>query len=219
MRDYYAFDGHGFDEQKARVALLTLLRDPNLGRVWLILDGAVAAGYIVLCFGYSLEWLGRDAFVDEFFLREPYRGRGLGTQDHGFRGRTQPAHLTSRLFIWRLPSEYDRAEPVSEARLQRTCQHLHVEMDRAESLCRRLRCQTTVELITGCLCYALKFRLSSQRDEGEFPMLRTDDTHVVFSLPSCLVARFALGPERVLGRRWKSARLEQGKGHEQGLFW
>lgn len=78
MREYYAFDGHGFDEQKARAALLTLLCDSNLGRVWLILDGTVAAGYIVLCFGYSLEWLGRDAFIDEFFLREPYRGRGWG---------------------------------------------------------------------------------------------------------------------------------------------
>jgi ribosomal protein S18 acetylase RimI-like enzyme len=78
MQAYYAFDGHGFDEAKARVALTTLLRDPNLGRVWLILDGSTPVGYIVLCFGYSLEWLGRDAFVDEFYLREDYRGRGWG---------------------------------------------------------------------------------------------------------------------------------------------
>jgi len=84
MRDYYAFDGHGFDEGKARVALLALLRDPNLGRAWLILDGAVAVGYIVLCFGYSLEWLGRDAFVDEFYLREEYRGRGWGSKTMAF---------------------------------------------------------------------------------------------------------------------------------------
>ena len=56
MREYYAFDGHGFEEQKALVALLDLLRDPGLGRAWLILDGAGAVGYVVLCFGYSLEW-------------------------------------------------------------------------------------------------------------------------------------------------------------------
>jgi diamine N-acetyltransferase len=78
MRAYYAFDGHGFDEAKARVALIALLRDANLGGVWLILDGSEPAGYIVLCYGYSLEWLGRDAFVDEFYLREEYRGRGWG---------------------------------------------------------------------------------------------------------------------------------------------
>jgi len=78
MQAYYDFDGHGFDEPKARVALVTLLRDANLGRAWLILDGEQAIGYIVLCFGYSLEWLGRDAFVDEFYLMEEYRGRGWG---------------------------------------------------------------------------------------------------------------------------------------------
>jgi len=88
MRAYYEFDGHGFEREKARVALTALLRDPNLGRAWLIVDSEktdsntagveAAVGYIVLCFGYSLEWLGRDAFVDEFYLREEYRGRGWG---------------------------------------------------------------------------------------------------------------------------------------------
>jgi ribosomal protein S18 acetylase RimI-like enzyme len=78
MREYFAFDGHAFDEAKSRGALTALLRDPALGRVWIILDGAVGVGYVVLCFGYSLEWLGRDAFLDEFYLRENYRGRGWG---------------------------------------------------------------------------------------------------------------------------------------------
>ncbi len=78
MEAYYAFDGHGFDEQKASVALTTLLRDANLGRVWLILDGEAPVGYVVICFGYSLEWLGRDAFVDEFYLLPEHRGHGWG---------------------------------------------------------------------------------------------------------------------------------------------
>jgi len=76
MRSYYAFDGHGFDREKAHAALIPLLRDPNFGRAWLILDADSPVGYIVICLGYSLEWLGRDAFVDEFYLRDEYRGRG-----------------------------------------------------------------------------------------------------------------------------------------------
>jgi len=84
MREYYAFDGHGFDEGKARLALTALLRDARLGLAWLILDGELPVGYIVLCFGYSLEWLGRDAFVDEFYLREEYRGRGWGGKTMAF---------------------------------------------------------------------------------------------------------------------------------------
>ena len=35
-------------------------------------------------FGYSLEWLGRDAFVDEFYLIEEYRGRGWGRRTMEF---------------------------------------------------------------------------------------------------------------------------------------
>jgi len=35
-------------------------------------------GYIALCFGYSIEFAGRDAFLDEFFVTEPHRGRGIG---------------------------------------------------------------------------------------------------------------------------------------------
>lgn len=91
MRDYYAFDGHAFDAQKARAALIILLRDPSLGRVWLILaknneetKNDMPVGYIVLCFGYSLEWLGRDAFVDEFYLLPEYRGRGWGRKTMAF---------------------------------------------------------------------------------------------------------------------------------------
>ena len=84
MQAYYAFDGHGFDEEKARLALTTLLRDADLGRVWLILDGETAVGYVVIAFGYSLEWLGRDAFVDEFYLLQDYRGRGWGRKTMAF---------------------------------------------------------------------------------------------------------------------------------------
>ena len=84
MQAYYAYDGHAFDRHKAQSALSTLLRNANLGLAWLIFDGEIAAGYIVICFGYSLEWLGRDAFVDEFYLSEPYRGRGWGRRTMEF---------------------------------------------------------------------------------------------------------------------------------------
>jgi GNAT superfamily N-acetyltransferase len=84
MQAYYTFDGHGYDREKARSALIPLLENANLGRSWLILDEDSAVGYAVLCFGYSLEWLGRDAFVDEFYLREEYRGRGWGKKTMSF---------------------------------------------------------------------------------------------------------------------------------------
>jgi ribosomal protein S18 acetylase RimI-like enzyme len=80
MQEYYAYDGHAFDRPRARAALLTFLRQPSFGRAWLVCDGEVAVGYIVLTFGYSLEYLGRDAFIDEFYLRPAHRGRGWGRE-------------------------------------------------------------------------------------------------------------------------------------------
>jgi GNAT superfamily N-acetyltransferase len=84
MREYYAYDGHAFDEPKARTALLDFLRDPLLGRAWLIYDEETPVGYIVLTLGYSLEFVGRDAFIDEFFLSESHRSRGWGRKTMDF---------------------------------------------------------------------------------------------------------------------------------------
>jgi GNAT superfamily N-acetyltransferase len=90
MRDYYAFDGHHYEREKARPALLGLLKSPAFGLAWLIFDAATPVGYIVLCFGYSLEYLGRDAFIDEFYLKESHRGRGWGRKTLEFvRGQAQ----------------------------------------------------------------------------------------------------------------------------------
>ena len=84
MRDYYAFDGHHYDREPARSALLELLSHPAFGLIWLVLDSGTPVGYIVLCFGYSLEFHGRDAFVDEFYLIESYRGLGWGRKTLDF---------------------------------------------------------------------------------------------------------------------------------------
>jgi GNAT superfamily N-acetyltransferase len=79
MRQFYAIDQYHFDEQIAQEALKTLIEEPSLGRLWLI-STEEAIGYIALAFGYSLEFHGRDATVDELFLTEPYRNQGIGTQ-------------------------------------------------------------------------------------------------------------------------------------------
>ena len=84
MREYYEFDHLPFDERIARVALEKILRDDSLGRVWLIQYSGEAVGYVVLTLGYSLEYHGRDAFIDEIYIRESHRGRGLGMKAISF---------------------------------------------------------------------------------------------------------------------------------------
>jgi ribosomal protein S18 acetylase RimI-like enzyme len=80
MREYYAYDRHEFIEPKLRDALTSLLTNPAYGYAWLIADGGTPVGYMAVCFGFSLEFGGRDAFLDEIYLREAYRGKGIGRQ-------------------------------------------------------------------------------------------------------------------------------------------
>ncbi len=78
MRGLYAHDEIAFDEAVARAGLAQLLNDESLGRVWLLAAEGAAAGYIVVTYGFSLEYHGRNALIDEFFVNEQWRGRGLG---------------------------------------------------------------------------------------------------------------------------------------------
>ncbi len=84
MRGLYEHDGDEFNAVTHRAALMGLLAHPERGQVWLVEDDGAAVGYAVLTFGYSLEYRGRDALVDELFLAESHRGRGLGMQTLAF---------------------------------------------------------------------------------------------------------------------------------------
>ena len=75
---FYAADGYAFDEAVARVAIEGLLGDPERGRLWVLAEGDGIVGYLAVTFGWSLEWGGRDAFVDELYLVPSHRGAGLG---------------------------------------------------------------------------------------------------------------------------------------------
>jgi ribosomal protein S18 acetylase RimI-like enzyme len=78
MRLLYDQDGLTFDEPAARAALAGIVGDRSIGRVWMIDEGPEAIGYMVLTLGYSLMYRGRDAFVDELFIRADRRRRGIG---------------------------------------------------------------------------------------------------------------------------------------------
>ena len=79
MHEYYEVDHLVFDKDVARPALERMISDDSLGRIWFIHHSDKAVGYLVLTLGYSLEYGGRDAFIDEVYLRPSHRGKGIGT--------------------------------------------------------------------------------------------------------------------------------------------
>lgn len=78
MGAFYAESGFVLDLEAASAALAELIENPDLGRLWLILGYGKPVGYIAVTFGFSLEYHGRDAFIDDLFIQPGFRGRGLG---------------------------------------------------------------------------------------------------------------------------------------------
>jgi GNAT superfamily N-acetyltransferase len=72
--EFNEIDGHSYDESRVRASLAPLLRDDDLGVVYLV--GEPPVGYAVVTWGYSIESGGRDALVDEIYVRA--RGEGIG---------------------------------------------------------------------------------------------------------------------------------------------
>lgn len=65
--------------KEVEAALRTLLADERFGCVLVAEQAGKPVGYVLLGFGFSLEFHGRDAFVDELYVADAARGQGLGT--------------------------------------------------------------------------------------------------------------------------------------------
>jgi len=77
--EFYRESGYPMDAGEARRAFGELLADPQHGRVWLVAVKGQPAGYLALTLGFSLEYMGVDAFIDDFYLRPDVRGHGIGS--------------------------------------------------------------------------------------------------------------------------------------------
>ncbi|RMF67932.1 MAG: GNAT family N-acetyltransferase [Cyanobacteria bacterium J069] len=78
VQAFHGFEGVNLSARQRENALKTLLEDPKLGGIWLICCENQVIGYIALCMGYSIEFSGKDAFIDEFYIKPDFRGKGLG---------------------------------------------------------------------------------------------------------------------------------------------
>ena len=79
MRDLYEQEPIPFDPAEAEATLRELLDHPEHGRVYLLCADGKPVGYAVVALGFSLEFGGRSAFLDELYVRPSSRGRGTGS--------------------------------------------------------------------------------------------------------------------------------------------
>jgi diamine N-acetyltransferase len=67
-----------FQEGLIRNAFRSLLDQPERGRIWMLVACEKTIGYIVLTLGFSFEFHGTDAFIDELYVASEFRRRGFG---------------------------------------------------------------------------------------------------------------------------------------------
>ena len=80
MRDFYEYERLPFDAHRIERLLHELITNEQFGHAILFDKANQLAGYMILTFGYSLEFGGRDALIDEFYVVPDARGGGVGAQ-------------------------------------------------------------------------------------------------------------------------------------------
>src|SRR3712207_5109294 len=78
MEDFYAIDKYAFNKEVSRKNVEIFIQNSNYGKLWIIKQQEIIIGYTVLALGFSFEYGGVTAFIDELYLIPDYRNKGLG---------------------------------------------------------------------------------------------------------------------------------------------
>ena len=77
VAEFHEFAGYSFDAFVQR-AVEELAARHRWSVILLADQNDQSVGYGAVCYGFSVEFGGRDAFVDELYVRPSARGRGVG---------------------------------------------------------------------------------------------------------------------------------------------
>jgi GNAT superfamily N-acetyltransferase len=82
VRTSHTEEGHPLTPA-GEAAVRRIAEGEPLARAWIMRLAGRAAGYLVITLGYSIEYEGRDGFIDELYLAPEVRGRGLARETSG----------------------------------------------------------------------------------------------------------------------------------------
>ncbi len=80
VADFHASRGMTRDEATLGAGLMPLLAGSPHGAAYLMGPARAPIGYVVVTFGWSLEFGGLDALIDEIYIRPAVRGRGIARE-------------------------------------------------------------------------------------------------------------------------------------------
>lgn len=77
---FHAEEGIALTDAAREQAVLPLLDGIPHGSAYLIGPPRAPIGYVIVTFGWSVEFGGLDGFIDELYVRPGVRGRGIATE-------------------------------------------------------------------------------------------------------------------------------------------
>ena len=80
MQEFYAVDNYSIDIKISKKLFEEFISDENLGRSYLIFVDNEIIGYTIITYVFSFEYKGKIAFIDEMYIKETYRGKGIGSE-------------------------------------------------------------------------------------------------------------------------------------------
>ena len=99
MQDFYAIDNYPMDVEVTKTLFQEFISNEHLGKSWMIYSENEIVGYIILTFIFSFEYGGKIAFVDELFIKETARGKGIGKEAIQFIQREVPKLSLNLLYL------------------------------------------------------------------------------------------------------------------------
>ncbi|MFN4085010.1 MAG: GNAT family N-acetyltransferase [Spirosomataceae bacterium] len=79
MSDFFSLFQYPFDRQERENQVQQILDHPSWGQIWMCCqENQEVIGYQFIAFTYSFEFKGRVAYLDEYFIKEEFRGQGIG---------------------------------------------------------------------------------------------------------------------------------------------
>jgi GNAT superfamily N-acetyltransferase len=78
VRAFHAEDGHPISQRGLTAVRVMLEPDSLQGSIMLLKAGEQPGGYGALCLGFSIEYEGREAFIDDLYILPALRGHGYG---------------------------------------------------------------------------------------------------------------------------------------------
>jgi ribosomal protein S18 acetylase RimI-like enzyme len=109
MEKFYAIDNYPIKSDVSKALFEEFISNQNLGKAWLIVSDNEIVGYLILTFVFSFEYQGKIAFLDELYVTETARGKGIGSEAIAFI-KTESHKLSLKLIYLEIEPHNEKAQ-------------------------------------------------------------------------------------------------------------